>query len=445
MKKPELRKYPNYKPSRIEWIDDASTSSARGIPEHWDVKRIKYVADINGGYAFKSEYFENEGYPVVRIGDVAPKINFENCIKTREENIPNEFKLRKNDVLIALSGATVGKMCFINEDYEAFVNQRVARVNNGSKYLYFTLISNFLLEQILLAAGGSAQENISTNTIGNFFIPIPPLSEQIFIANFLDDKTAKIDSLIEKKKKLIELYKEERTAVINEAVTRGINPNVKLKPSGIVFFPELPQHWEVVKFNHFIRLRHGFQFMNSDFTENGIKVVKITQLNSDGTLELSNVTYIDESRLNEFQDIIIKEGDILMALTGGTIGKIIKVEKVNEPLVQNYRVGHFSPLNPKLTFNYMFWLLSSDIILNQIFFEQRETGQPNIGKEDFNRMKIPHPPVEEQQQIVEYIDAETKRIDEKIKRTEKEIELLQEYRTALISEVVTGKIKVIDN
>ncbi len=148
----------------------------------------------------------------------APNIDLENCKKTSEINIPNEFKLHKNDTLIALSGATVGKMCIVKDDMEAYINQRVARVTNGTKWLHHVLNSEFFIEQIELVAGGSAQENISTNDIAKFFIPIPPKEEQTAIANYLDEKTSQIDTLIIYKQKLIELLKEERIAVIDKAV-----------------------------------------------------------------------------------------------------------------------------------------------------------------------------------------------------------------------------------
>jgi type I restriction enzyme S subunit len=134
-----------------------------------------------------------------------------------------------------------------------------------------------------------------------------------------------------------------------------------------------------------------------------------------------------------------------MCLTGGTIGKIIKVGKVDEPLLQNYRVGHFSPLDSEIMGNdYMFYLMSSEVIVGQIFFDVRETGQPNIGMEDMNRMRICIPPIEEQTQIVEYLDEQTQKIDSTIEKETNRIELLQEYRQSLISEVVTGKVDVRD-
>jgi type I restriction enzyme S subunit len=217
-----------------------------------------------------------------------------------------------------------------------------------------------------------------------------------------------------------------------------------MKDSGIEWLGEIPEHCDTASFNHYVFLRHGYQFRNYDFTSTGLKVIKITQLKATGELEVNDVSFIDESRLNEFKDILIEEGDILMALTGGTIGKIIRAPKINEPLLQNYRVGNFFSKNDSITKDFLFWVLSSDLILKQIFFDQRETGQPNIGKEDFGRMFLILPnKIEEQDEIVSFIKNEVERINAKKAKTEKLIDLLTEYRTALISEVVTGKVKVI--
>ncbi len=431
--------YKKYKPSGVEWIGE--------IPEHWEMKKTKYCFKYTTGFTpptGQNEYYDGE-HIWITISDMNQKYLFDSSTKLSDEAIEKyKPEITPKGSLLFSFKLSVGKVAFSGTD--VYTNEAIISIlpNEGINLDYFYYI---LPDQLLR----NANENIygakllNQELIKNAFVIFPSLEEQTAIANYLDDKTAKIDSLIEKKKKLIELYKEERTAVINQAVTRGINPNVKLKDSGIIFLGYIPNNWQIVKFNNYIRLRHGYQFMNNDFTSSGIKVVKITQLCEDGTLDLSQSTFIDKNRSDEFKDILIKSGDILMALTGGTIGKIIKVKEVDEPLVQNYRVGHFSPSNNKLMTDFLFWILSSEVILRQIFYELRETGQPNIGKENFNSMFIALPPLDEQLQIVQHIEAETKRIDEKIARAEKEIELLQEYRTALISEVVTGKIKVIDN
>jgi type I restriction enzyme, S subunit len=131
-----------------------------------------------------------------------------------------------------------------------------------------------------------------------------------------------------------------------------------------------------------------------------------------------------------------------MALTGGTIGKIIKAVDINELLLQNYRVGNFYPKSDNLNKEFLFYVLSADLIIAQIFYYQKETGQPNVGKEDFSNMKFCLPPAQEQTAIVHYIETETTKINDKINLIKQEIELLKEYRQALIFEAVTGKIRV---
>lgn len=210
------------------------------------------------------------------------------------------------------------------------------------------------------------------------------------------------------------------------------------RDSGIEWIGEIPSQWNTSQFKFYINLRHGFQFRENDFTDSGIKIVKITQLHKDGYLDISNCSTIDENRLDNFKNILIKENDVLMCLTGGTIGKIIKVGEINEPLLQNYRVGHFSPLNDKtITNSFMFYLMNSEVILGQIFYDVRETGQPNIGLEDMNRMRICIPSIQEQQQIVEFLDTKTSLIDSLIEKTKRKIELLKENRISLINHVVT--------
>jgi type I restriction enzyme S subunit len=162
-------------------------------------------------------------------------------------------------------------------------------------------------------------------------------------------------------------------------------------------------------------------------------------------LNLDNCSFIDDKRIDEFEKILIKENDVLMCLTGGTIGKIIKVGKVNEPLVQNYRVGHFSPLNDKIKNDYVFWFMTSSLTTSQMFSEIRETGQPNIGMEDFGKMKVILPPLSEQIEIVKHLVLKTKEIDDLVSMEQKKIDLLKEYRQSLILEVVTGKINVTTN
>lgn len=429
----QLKKYPKYKPSGVEWIGE--------IPEHWDVKKLKYEAKIQGGFAFKSEEFVDNGKPVIRIGDVSQTINLIECRKTIETNISEEYLVRKFDTLIALSGATVGKMCYINQDIDAYINQRVARVNNGTKFLHYILTSKFFVDQIILAAGGSAQENISTNTIGNFYIPIPPLSEQTAIANYLDDKTSKIDSLIEKKKKLIELYKEERTAVINQAVTLGINPNVKLKDSGIEWLGQISEHWEVKKLKYVAKVNYE-NLTEKEDEDLLIHYIDISSVDSDGNIiSITEYNYSDAPSRARRR---VKIGDTILSTVRTYLKAIAFIGEEKNNLICSTGFAVISPLDVFIP-KFLFYIFRSQIIIEKIMAASKGVSYPAVDSEDVKCIFVWYPSKEEQLQIVQHIEEETKRIDDKIAKTEKEIELLLEYRTALISEVVTGKIKVIDN
>jgi type I restriction enzyme S subunit len=416
-----VKRYDRYKDSGIEWIGE--------IPEHWEVKRLKYVVEMNSGNGITSEMIKEEGdFPV--FGG--------NGIRGYYSHYTHEGSF----ILIGRQGALCGNINYSNGKFWASEHAIVCTPKIEYNVKWFgELLRTMNLNQYSVSA---AQPGLSVENLKVLQIPIPPLPEQHAIAAYLDRKTAEIDALIVDKKRLLELYEEEKTALINQAVTKGITPGVPMKDSGVEWLGEVPEGWEVVRFNQFIDLRHGYQFRNFDFTTSGIKIIKISQLLPNGKLEVDDVSYISEDRLKDFTDILINEGDILMALTGGTIGKIIRAPEINEPLLQNYRVGNFFPKNESITKDFLFWILSSRLILEQILFDQRETGQPNIGKEDFSRMVIVLPPnTSEQHRIVRHIESENARIDAKKAKTEKLIELLVEYRAALISEVVTGGGRIV--
>lgn len=208
------------------------------------------------------------------------------------------------------------------------------------------------------------------------------------------------------------------------------------KHSEIEWFNQVPTHWETFRFIDKVFLKHGFQFRDYDFTDEGIKVIKITQLNPDGSLDTGNCSFIDSSRLKEFKSIRISEGDILMALTGGTIGKIIRVGNVNEPLLQNYRVGNFFPNKKALDKTFLYFLLSSQITEEQINYLLNRNGQPNIGKESFKNMFFPLPTLSEQSQIAQYLDTKTQAIDKKINLLNKKADYYKELRKSIINDAV---------
>lgn len=202
------------KDSGIEWIGE--------IPEHWNTYQLKRCSKFINGYAFNSNHFnKDKGIPVIRIGDILnEQISFENIVYVQENNELEKFIVHKNDILIAMSGATVGKIGVYNSDDKVYINQRVGIIRTTQyNYIKRMFSTNGFIDYINLSSAGSAQPNISSDGILNFHIPVPPLNEQQTIANYLDQKCSEIDELISIKQQKIEKLKDYKKSLIFECVT----------------------------------------------------------------------------------------------------------------------------------------------------------------------------------------------------------------------------------
>ena len=200
--------------SGIEWIGS--------IPEHWEVKRLKQESIFINGFAFDSEEFKiDEGVRVIRIGDIGLKADFENCVRAiTNPSILTPYRIENGDILIAMSGATTGKCCIVDEAEEAYINQRVGIIRSDiRKIIYYSLQTPYFMEFVNLNNAGSAQPNISSKAIGEFPILNIPLDEQYAIAEYLDCKCSEIDSLIQTKQSKIDSLKEYKKSIIYEYVT----------------------------------------------------------------------------------------------------------------------------------------------------------------------------------------------------------------------------------
>lgn len=437
-----MERYEQYKDSDIDWIGE--------IPEHWEVKKIKYLSKLQGGYAFKSDSFSKTGIPVIRIGDINNRIDWDNCKKIPDDiEIPKEFILRSNDTLIALSGATTGKTSFVTEKPKfSYINQRVAKVGFNNKLLFFNISSDFVKKLILLTADGSAQENISNSQIENIAIVMPgDDKEQTAIANYLDRITAEIENLITQKKQLLELYEEEKTTIINQAVTKGINLDVKLKDSGIDWLGEIPEHWVVKKVKHICKIqgRIGFKgYKSSDLVSDGQGALTLgaSHISKQHKIDLSNPVFLNWDKYYESPEIMVKKGDIVFTQRGVYLGKVGLIEEDYGAVTINPSLILLKDI--KINAKYFSFFLTINYIKSSVEVISSSTAIPMISQEQLANFYCIIPTVEEQILIAGQIEKETSRIDSKVEKTKKLVDLLKEYRTALISEAVTGKIKVIE-
>jgi restriction endonuclease S subunit len=438
-----MKRYDNYKSSGVEWIGD--------IPESWNIKKLKFAtarkkfAIVDGpfGTQLKADEYIDEGVPLVRITNLSyvGKLSEKDIVFISEEKA-EEIKrssIGLGDIVIGKTGATIGKSG-LNDKYEfGIIASSCIKISPDSKKLnsyflkYFICSNNFQTE-LVETSGGSTRDTINIEPFKNLFCIIPSIEEQTAIAKYLDEKTEQIDKLIANKRRLIELLKEERTAIINQAVTKGINSRAKLKPSGIDWLGDIPEHWEVSKMKNVCRVRQGLQIPISErFPTNGENYSEYITIKS-----IHNPENPKEYISNPSPRVVCNKDDILVARTGAT-GEIIT--GVSGAFHNNFFCVDYD--SEKINKKYFYYYLSDKLIKDWLLLVAGTTTIPDLNHGAFYETPLTIPSMTEQFQVVEHIETQMEKIKLTISKVEKEIELIQEYRTALISEVVTGKIKVV--
>jgi type I restriction enzyme S subunit len=418
-----MNKYPKYKTSGIEWIGD--------IPAHWDLATVGRLNNTGRGRVISAiEIGENIGdYPVYSS-------------QTENDGIMgylNTYDFEGEYVTWTTDGANAGTVFYREGQFNCTNVCGTIQPKNWEQ-IDLKFLPYFLNLGTKFSVRLDINPKLMNNMMGKIPLVIPPKPEQTVIANFLDKKTAQIDKLITNKQKLIELLKEERMAIINKTVTRGINPNVKLKPSGVDWLGDIPEHWEVKKLKYVVSKvgsgitpRGGANVYQND----GIPLLRSQNIYNDG-LRLEDVVYISEEIDNEMSNSRINDNDVLLNITGASIGRCFYVPEGFGKGNVNQHVCII-----KILTKYVHLLLISGYGQALIDYCQNGANREGLNFQEIKSFDLPLPKIEEQIKIIQNIAIETKRIDATIFKIENEIELMQEYRTALISEVVTGKIKVI--
>ncbi len=468
-----MRRYEKYKDSGVEWIGE--------IPEHWSVKKLNYCFNLIGSgttpTAGNQEYYENGKYNWLQTGDLSDSEIYDTSKKITKAAIKNYTTLKIypiNSLIIAMYGATIGKTGILK--IESTTNQACCVLSNSNEihYKYGFYWLNTVKPHIMSLSYGGGQPNINQEQIRSLKIQVPTPEEQTAIATYLDHKTAEIDALITDKKRLLELYEEEKLAIINEAVTKGLASTrlastgsaafalggvgskkkkvleesaalggVRMKDSGIEWMGEIPAHWETSRLKYIGHFINGYSFNSSDFTTSGVRVLKISNIQH-MRLDWNDESFIDENFLDTHKNFRVLLNDLVFSLTRPIISTGIKVALVNstEPILLNQRNSIFRP--HKTNIKWIFYILLSSNFIQEFESKIDKTGQqPNISSNDIGEIYIPIPNEIEQAEIISYLDKKCIGIEIKKIKTQKLIDLLTEYRTALISEVVTGKVKVV--
>jgi type I restriction enzyme, S subunit len=436
----KYKPYKKYKPSGIEWLGE--------IPEEWKFLYIKRLSRVKRGASPRPidnpKFFDLNGeYNWVRISDVTNSDRF--LIETEEKlsalGASLSVKLKKGDLFLSIAGS-VGKVCITKIKcciHDGFVY--FPELKEDVNYFYYLFESGTLF----LGLGKlGTQLNLNTDTVGSITIPLPPLSEQKSIADYLDKETAKIDNLINKQEKLIELLQEKREALISHTVTKGIpGKQRRMKSSGIEWLGGIPEEWEVKRLKNttYIKARVGWQNLRSEeFSTDGILCITGTELKN-GSIDYQNSYRVSERRFLQDTNIQLKNDDLLIT-KDGTIGKIAIISLLNEPATLNSGIFVTRPKHGNYIQKFMFWYLTSKSFY---FFLSLMTSGSTINhlyQNVFENLPIPLPPLQEQKSIADFLDKETAKIDSLIEKAKLSIELSKEKRQALISSAVTGKIDV---
>lgn len=425
-----MMKYKKYKASDIDWLGD--------IPEHWEVHRIKNICDyINRGTT--PFYVERSNFKVINQATFSKGYINEENIKFTDKKDTSRGILKFGDILIASTGGGIlGKTILFNKNENNYIADSHVTILRDSKkrfipsFLHYYLSINFHLINELLALGSTNQTELQKKELLAFQFVFPPLSEQNAIAQYLDTKSQAIDAKINLLTQKATYYKQLRKSIINNAVCKGLDKNVKLKESGIEWIGKIPEHWEIKRLKAVAKTIKGknLDFFDEPF-ENSLPNLSLDYLRND-SVTFSNFCYSSDKTL------LASDSDCIIIWDGAGVGEILKGKK-----------GFISSTTAKFVFDKKFsskyfWHLRDNI---EYTLKQIPTGMgiPHLNPHVLNNYPCPNPPLKEQIQIAEYLDEKTQKIDSVIDNITTQISTLKELRKTLINDVVTGKIKVINN
>ena len=447
-----MDKYQIYKPSGVEWIGE--------IPSHWEINRLKWVTKIeNSGIWGEDDEFPNSiNVPIPTTGQLSiegewyyDKMNFRHLSKEDW----NKYKCVEGDIVVVKSSGSstniiTGKCGFISkEDSEKFGFSnfllRVRPLKITPKLVYYFLSSNLTKQRIERMVSSTTYPNLKVDEYSNSELLIPPFQEQYQIVEFLDSKTELIDKLISTKEQKITLLKEQRISLINQVVTRGLNPNVKMKESGVEWIGEIPVEWKTGKLKHHSELNISSVDKHIYDDEISVRVCNYTDVYYNEFISNSLELRIGSCSTNEYNKFLLKKGDVVITKDSESPSDIgvpsLLIDEL-ENVVCGYHLSIIKSNLDSLIGEYLFRQLQTTRVRR--YFEVNSNGitRFGLGKSSVLELPLILPSVKEQIGIVNHLNLKTKEIDDLVQLEQKKIDLLKEYRQSLVSEVVTGKIKV---
>ena len=436
--------YAAYKDSGVDWLGE--------LPEHWQALALSRVlaTPVTDGPHTTPEFLD-DGVPFLSVDGIQDgKLFFDGCRYVSLED-HKEFSKKAapkyNDLLMG-KAASIGKIARVTENIEFSIWSPLAliRVNEeqcSPEFLEFCLKSSELQHQVLLASNSNTQLNIGMKDIPKLKIPLPAVQEQTQIARFLDHETARIDALIEEQQRLIELLNQKRQALISRAVTRGLEPMVPMKKSGVEWLGEVPAHWDVKALRYLGECQNGINIGGEAFGS-GSPFVSYGDVHKNDVLP-TEVTGLVQSSPEDRQRYSIEYGDVFFTRTSETVDEIgfsaTCLQKLKNAVFAGFLI-RFRPTGNSLTPGFSKYYFRNQRL--RIFFnkEMNLVTRASLSQDLLKQLPVTLPPVIEQIKISDFLDKVTAEFASLLEQGRLSIDLLIERRSALISAAVTGKIDV---
>ena len=414
--------YPSYKPSGVEWISE--------IPDKWVVRKLKIVCRFQYGKSLSENERNDNGVPVYGsngiVGYHDGAITLEPCIVVGRKG--SFGKINYSNI-----------KCF-PIDTTFYIDKTTTK--EDLRWLYYLLLNLRLDED----NQDSAVPGLNREKAYDNIIPFPPYPEQQAIADFLDRETTRINAIIEKQNRLIELLKEKRSALITQAVTKGLDPNMRMKSSGVEWIGYIPEKWEVKRLR--FAVKYNLETLSDNATDPNyeIEYLDIGNVDGDGNiLSTENLLFRDApSRARR----IVKNEDTIISTVRTYLKAIAFLENIPDNMIASTGFAVIQPQKDTVP-KYLFYFFRSKFFVEQVVMNSKGVSYPAItpSQSPFNLIDIPIilAPYHEQQTIADFLDRETAKIDTLMGKIRKQIDLLNEYKQSLITAAVTGKIDVRDS
>ena len=422
-----MERYNEYKDSGVQWLGE--------IPSHWTIMPLKYSGRFCKGKLPSNTNDNCLGKPIIGASEMNGNMP---SVYSEDNSVP---QCTQNDILFLWDGANAGLVSSFHDGIVASTVTKFTCDNSNivSTYLYYLEknYQRYYKERV----GGTTIPHMNSQYIASCPLLIPSIQEQQAIADYLDTATTKIDEAIAQQQKMIDLLNERKQIIINNAVTKGLNPDAPMKDSGVEWIGEIPEHWEVMKLKHVTSKigsgstpRGGAEV----YQDSGIMFLRSQNVYNDG-LKLDDVAHIVDGVHQKMKRTQVKYNDILYNITGGSIGRCCCYDREDEANVNQ----HVSIVRPKgIIAKYLMYNLQSDNAQRQLRETLKGGNREGLAAVTFKEFLILTCPKEEQNQIVSHIERMFVNIDRAISNATKQISLLQERKQIIINDVVTGKVKV---